>query len=385
MPCQKHNCLNNKTKILSALIYVAFLLCLLPIGIFSFRQPACNWDMLGYMALIVKMDGVKDIQKIHEITFSNAKENIPLNKYQKLVEEQPHRVKFASDPFYFEKILPIHVVKPLYVRSAFLFYKMGFTLPLATVMPSIIAYLFIGVFLFYWLAKYLKTGIAFLGGIFISYSLFTINVARLSTPDCLSALFLFIAFYFILEKKNVVVMFLFLLFSVFTRLDNIITAFLILTILTLFPKLKLINNKQYYLMVLILIISWVLIVLPVRQFGWNIFYYPEYARHIDFSRDFDQPVSVSGYFEMMYSNLITTVVSYHFIFFMFLALLIVAHPAVPFRKFSFDKLFLLGLTGIIFLRFLLLPDLSDRFYFWFYLVIIIMLVKKISPQTVSSS
>jgi hypothetical protein len=60
-----------------------------------------------------------------------------------------------------------------------------------------------------------------------------------------------------------------------------------------------------------------------------------------------------------------------------------ANPATSFRKLNFDQTFLLVLAGILFFRFLLLPDLSDRFYFGFYLVVIILLVRKFSTGTLT--
>ena len=126
-----------------------------------------------------------------------------------------------------------------------------------------------------------------------------------------------------------------------------------------------INLRQYFLMTAILGITYVFAILPVTQFGWSIFYYPQYAKHIDFSRDFNQAVTFSSYMELVYSKLVTAMVSTQFTFFMFLCLLILGNPFSSWRKFTFDQAFLLLLLFTIFFRFLLLPDLSDRFYFWF--------------------
>jgi hypothetical protein len=365
------------------LVYLAFLFCLLTVAFFTFKHPAYNFDMLGYMALIVRMDKTQNMEEVHAITYSSARQTVPAEVYEKLTSTPDFRKEYASNPSRFEKILPIYIVKPLYVWAAWFFYKAGFSLTTATVMPSIIAYLITGLFLFYWLRKYLKTAIAFLGGLLIMLSIFTLAVAGLSTPDCLSALFLFIATYFILEKRNLTWMFIFFLLSVFTRVDNSITCFFIITFLAFSTKWKQVSKARYFVMLAILGIAYVCIVLPVTQFGWNIFYYSQYARQIDFSRDFNQTVSFFSYLELVYSKLITALVSTHFTFFLFLGLLVMANPATSFRKLNFDQTFLLVLAGILFFRFLLLPDLSDRFYFGFYLVVIILLVRKFSTGTLT--
>jgi hypothetical protein len=135
---------------------------------------------------------------------------------------------------------------------------------------------------------------------------------------------------------------------------------------------------QYLLMLTVLIIAYISIMLPVREFGWNIFYYNEYTRHIDYTRDLDQSISASSYFSLMYSKLVTAFVSTHFTLFLFLGLLVMVERNFSFKRLSFDQTFLLLLAGITFFRFLLLPDLSDRFYFGFYLIVLVLLIRKLS-------
>jgi hypothetical protein len=368
--------MNGRSRFFLGLIYLAFLVCLLPVAFFTYKHPAYNFDMLGYMAVIVRMDQTKDIQQVHSITYDQARQYIPTADYEKLTSIPAFRKKFATDPTQFEKILPIYTVKPFYTSMAWLFYKAGFSLVIATVLPSILAYLLIGLFLFYWLSKYLQRGIAFLTGLLMMFSIFTVAVAGLSTPDCLSALFLLIAFYFIIEKFSLAWAFLFFLLSILARVDNVVTCFIILSFLTFSGKWKRISLRQYFWMLLMLGITYICVILPVTQFGWSILYYSQYSRHIDFSKDFNQSMSLLSYLSLVESKLVTALVSSQFTFFMLLSLLIIGHPRLSFRKLNFDQSFLLVLLGIIFFRFLLLPDLSDRFYFGFYMLILVILVKQ---------
>ena len=368
-----------KNRLFSFLSYVAFFLCLLPVAIFSFKHPAYNFDMLGYMALVTRMD-THDLNEVYATTYEKAKQDIPTEEYRKLTEALPFRIKMASDPLQFEKILPVYSVKPLYIGLCWLSYRLGFSLVASTVIPSIISYLIIGLFLLFWLRRYLQPVVAFLSALLIMYSMFVVAIAGHSTPDCLSALFLFVSIYFILEQRNIPLMFLFFLLSIFTRVDNVITCFFIISFLALNKKWKTINLRQYFLMAAILGIAYICAIFPVTQFGWSIFYYPQYAKHIDFSRDFNQAVTFSSHMQLVYSKLVTAMVSTQFTFFMFLCLLTLGNPFSAWRKPTFDQAFLLLLLFIIFFRFLLLPDLSDRFYFGFYLVFIILLVRKLQPQ-----
>jgi hypothetical protein len=336
--------------------------------------------MLGYMALVIRMDSSYSIEKIHELTYSNAKQNIPPEEYNKLTETPAYRKRFETNPSEFKKILPNYIVKPLYTWLCWLFYKSGFSLPIATALPSLISYLLLGLFLFHWSSKYVHIGIAFLGAVLIMDSTIVTAIARLSTPDCLSALFLLVGSYFILERRNTFFMFIFSFLSILTRVDNIITCFIIISFLTFSLKWKTIPIKQYFIMLAILFATYVLIILPVTQFGWSIFYYGQYARHIDYSRDFDQPITLSTHFSLMYSKLTTAFISTHFTFFAFLGLLVFVSKNFSFRNLSFDQTFLLVLILIGLIKFLLLPDLSDRFHLAFFLVIIILLIRKLNSQ-----
>jgi len=332
------------------------------------------------MALVVKMDRPNSVAQIHEIAYSSARQNIPPEEYKKLTETPSYRKKFETDPSEFRKILPNYIVKPLYLWLCWLSYKSGSSLTMATVIPSIISYLGLGIFLFYWLRKYLQMVFAFAGTGLIMFSVFITTIARLSTPDCLSALFLFVSIYFILEKRNLTLMSLFLLLAAFARIDNIITCFFIISFLAFPKKWKMMNRKQYFFMVAVLAIAYITIVLPVREFGWSIFFYSNYAKHIDYSRDFNEPVSSLSYFSLVYSKLVTAFVSTHFTFFLFLGLLILVTKKFSLRTLSFDQTFLLVLAATGLFKFLLLPDLSDRFYLGFYLTIIILLIRKFFPK-----
>ena len=234
-----------KNRLFSFLSYVAFIFCLMPVAIFTYKHPAYNFDMLGYMALVIRMN-THDLNEVHAKTYEDAKQCIPVDDYNKLTETLPFRKKMASDALQFEKILPIYSVKPLYIGLCWLFYKCGFSLVASTVIPSIASYLVIGVFLFYWLKRYLQPLIAFLSGLLIMCSMFVVAIAGHSTPDCLSTLFLFVSFYFILEKRNAKLMLLFFLLSIFTRADNVITCFFIISFLTFSRKWKMIERKQFF-------------------------------------------------------------------------------------------------------------------------------------------
>src|SRR4030095_7830598 len=120
-----------KRRFFLSLIYFAFLCCILPAAIYIYKNPAYNFDMLGYMALIVKMDKPHTIGEIHDITYSTTRQTIPTDDYKKLTETSLYRKRFESDSSEFRKVLPNYIVKPFYIWFCWLFYKGGSSLPMA--------------------------------------------------------------------------------------------------------------------------------------------------------------------------------------------------------------------------------------------------------------
>jgi len=366
----------NEFSILKVLLHFSYAIFLFFICLFAYRKPVYNWDMLAYMAIVIKMDH-HDINQIHKITYSTAKINIPSVEYGYLITS-PYREKMADSPSDFYAQLPFYAVKPLYIGMVYLFYKAGCPLTISTVLPSIFGYFLVGLLLFHWLKKYCKLFFAFIYGVLIMYSPFIVNIARISTPDGLSTFLLFTAFYFIVEKPSIIWMSLFFILAVFVRLDNIITCFFILSFLLYSDKWqKSVSVYQYILILLLLIISYFSITLiTIRPFGWNILYYPTFVQYYNLSHQFHVASPLKAYLALLYSQAITAVVFHNFTLFTLLVLVIVSPFSVTFHNLKFDQLFSLLLISIIVGRFILYPDLADRFYISFYLCILVSLIKK---------
>lgn len=367
--------ISNPGKFVKIVLIVIYCYCLFLIGLFAYRHPHYNWDMLGYMALVIQEDH-SDISQVHEITYKTAKENIPATDYEHLVGSE-RRKNLSENRETFFKTLPFYAVKPMYIKMVSLFHKAGFSLPISTVLPSIIFYLMIGLLLFYWLLKYLKIIWAFAASLFIMLSSFMVFMPRLSSPDCLSAFLLLSAFYFIIEKPSIKWVFFFLFLSVFARLDNIVPCFFILSFLFFTKKWQEKIKLKYYLLMLIILTAcyFGIIAVTMRPFDWDVFYYPTYALHMNLSHSFNSSFSLKEYVALVFSQVTTAIVFYNFLFFMFFLLLIIS-PSIKYRNFTLEQAFSILLLLIILFRFILYPDLSDRFNIAYYLCFLIIFVKK---------
>ncbi|HTS45960.1 MAG TPA: hypothetical protein VMH01_16280 [Puia sp.] len=364
-----------------SLVLIAYFLCLLPICIFSFKRPYYNWDMLAYMGVVLYHDQ-DNAQLIHDKVYTIAKEEIPAKEYTLLTDSSvEYRQRLEKNAASFYNQLPFYVVKPLYTKSIYLLNKSGYSLIHSIILLSILPFLLIGALLFLWLQKYLPILVAFAASLLIMYSAPMIDVIRTSSPDCLSALFLFGAFYFLIEKKPLTVAFGLLLLSVFTRLDNIVPSFFILTMLLFTNKIK-ISPGKYALALLVFFSCYLIIARNASSFGWSVFYYPSFLKQLNLSYHYQPLFHFRDYFTLAYSHLVTGLLASNLVLFLFLLLLVFfPFPSFRFYNFNFDQMIAMTILVIFIVRFIFQPAIADRFYIAYYLCILVLLVRKQAGST----
>ena len=363
-----------KNKILLFLYVTAIFLA----GLYALKKPLYNWDMMAYMAIVVGYDH-PDPNQIHDTVYHIVKQQLPAEVSSQLTDggiEFRKRMAENSNEFY--RQMPFYSVKPLYTGLIYIFYKTGIPLIEATVLPSFMGYLLIGLLLIFWIKRYLEFPIAAAFCLLIMFSGPMWEIARCSTPDCLSTFLLLSALFCILEIKSLGFAFLWLLFSITGRLDNVIPAFFIISLLTFSKKcgFRICLNK-YFLLLLSLTICCLGVAWNTRHFGWSVLYYPTFLKSLNSSYSFQAQFHLHTYMALAISQIMTGLYFSHFILFMALAVLAFKGKShFPFQNLDFEQLFLCTLMAILITRFILQPVLSDRLYMGYYLAILILLVKR---------
>ncbi|MGN6166457.1 MAG: hypothetical protein ACTHOF_18140 [Flavisolibacter sp.] len=371
----------KRSYLLKAIYFFSILL----IGIYCFKKPFYNWDLLPYTALVLKMDHY-NAKQAHDLAYQFAKENIPAKNFQQLTDStHSYRNSMYNDAEAFNGQLPFYVVKPLYTTLIYLFYKSGIDLPHATLFPSLLAYLLIGLLLFHWLSRYLSQVATCIVALLVMISPPLIEVAKTSSPDCLSAFCLFASFYFIIEKPFLKIAFVFMMISVFVRLDNILTCLLILSVIFFSKRWdRKISFSNFFFMILSLLAVYIFISSMANQYGWSIFFYNNFASRLHPVYGSGEHFSLKSYGRVMYEHLLNGIKHSYITIFMTLLVLIFSKVS-NLKNISFNHLFALLIPLILLLRFILYPDISDRFYIAFYLIIIILLTKKITAPSLCTS
>ncbi len=375
--------INIRNVILRTIACIAFGLSLSFVAVFAFRKPHYNWDMLAYIAIVIKAEHPEYTPgQVHTATYQTALQEIPKKSYEQLTDSSnTYRRKMMTGAIEFNNQLPFYAVKPLYTGMVYLFHSTGFSLSKSTVLPSILSYFLIGLLLVYWLRSYLSLPIACMSSLLIMTSSMAVGVTRNSTPDCLSALLLLTALYCIIEKFSPRILAICLLLSILARIDNIITGFFLLSFLLFYKHPGRQISLKYYL-ALLFIFSFAYFCISIYAINshpdWSVFYYSKFMRYLDSSHEYHQNFSWRSYLALVYAHIFTALVSTHFSLFAFLVIALIGIPKFTRQHHSnFDQHCALLLLTIILARFLLFPDLDDRFNIAFYLAILVLTVKTV--------
>jgi hypothetical protein len=359
------------------IIYCLIILCA---AAFSLKKPAYNWDILPYMGVILSYEKA-DAKAIHSEVYAIAKSQVPALYYNRMVDpSNTYRNSVAQSPEVFHSQIPFYIVKPLYTGAAYLLYKAGIKLPMATIWPSAIAYFLTGLLLFYWLKRYWSDLYACMAGLLVMLSPPLLTVAGLSSPDALSGFLLFTAVFFLTEKRSATTAFVFLLLAVFARIDNIIPAVFFLSIVFFANKgnYKMPAGKMVLLFA-ILFLAYFAVSANTSSFGWGLCYYPAFVKQLNSSYTANSAFDFKGYLALVKSQLITGLYfSFVTLFFFLVLLLLWSGAARGFSSLTIEQMLAVIFVVIMVVRFILQPLITDRLYIPYYLSVISFLVKKSS-------
>ncbi len=352
------------------------------VSFYSFKKPEYNWDMLTYMALVLKMDHVGS-DSIYKTVYNTARNELPEMSYYQLTNpSNVYRKKMSESSDAFSLQLPFYIIKPLYIALCYALYKKGFSLTAATVLPSVISYAMIASVLLFWLLRYLSVLFASTLSLLIMLSPPLQELARLSTPDALSTFLLFSSFYFLLEKRNIIIIAMLMMAAVFARLDNILTCISVISLLAYSERpLKRNVTIRYTAIFLLLALSYFIVAANATQYGWSLFYYDTFSHFISSSHGFQPSFILRDHLQIMSANGMNGLrYSHIIIFFAMILSIFIGRPISTIKEFSFDQLFALLLLLIIIIRFILYPDVADRFYVSFYLIAPILIVRTLPAE-----
>ena len=335
-----------------------------------YERPSYNADIMPYMAVVLGYDD-SDLTRVHQQAYVIAKEQIPSLYYERITDiHHTFRNEIRNDVDKFFQNVSFFKVKPLYNFSIYIFYKLGASLVKATILPSLLSFLFITALLFYWLNDSMHILKAMLISLGIVISPPVLEAARLSTPDALSTAFVLLSFYLIFKNYNWFWIVLTLSMSIIARLDNIILAFLLLLFYHFFQsrkESKLTFSRNSIVHIIILIV-WTL-------YGFLIMQYANYQNA--FENAFTEMWINKNPFRVAIKGMTTIQFSYLPTVMIICGVVIFKKRIDSLKSFTQTQWFYLLMVLYIFIKYLAFPNLTTRFYLPVYIVVIVMMVEEL--------
>ncbi len=315
--------------------------------------PGNNGDLPYYIATALTKDGKTDLQALSE-TKTIIRFEVDGRRKGEILNQMENADK---------NILDYYRIKPLYVSIIHLLHQAGFSFVTATLIPSILSYFGIGILVFSWCIKICKPWPSLIFSVILLLTYPCLILARLSSPDALSNIFLFYSLYRIYFGKRYYWTVLILMISLFIRLDNFISVIVLLALMYVWPdKQKRMKSGEFMLFIFISVFIGI---------GINFLFEPEFLwflRFTYFQSATAYRLQVLIYFLSLSQSFLTSLILIGLIAFFS------ARNAVP----KTAVFILVSIACIIFIRFLFFPSLEERFLTGFYLAAFLILLELLS-------
>ena len=324
--------------------------------------------MVAYMGCVMNLEKA-NTEEAHQETFDALRNELNQEKYEQLTTLS-FREAMKNDVSAFNENLAYYNIKSSYVRFIQLVYKLGFTLTLATVLPSLICVFLIVLILFFYLENEFKNSLlAGLISLLILYFPQTISLARISTPDAFSALILLLVALLYLKKSNWYL--LLMLFSITVRTDNVIWCFMLLLLDTFFDS----NPKRRYVLIASSVSCLALYFFLNAHYnngGWEVLFYNSFVERQIFPLTTTPSLSLPQYLFTLLKKLPEHIPTFACLILFFLGII----KKVSIREFLSERYarLIIVCAATFCVRFILFPMLDFRYYYSFLLVLFVSIV-----------
>ncbi len=312
--------------------------------------PGNNGDLPYYIATALTKDGKTDPEALSETKFIIRSE-VGGSKQGALLNQMETAEK---------NILDYYRIKPLYVFIIYFLHRAGFSFVTATLIPSLLSYFGIGCLVFSWCIKIFKPWPSLIFAMILLLINPCIILARLSSPDALSNIFLFCSLYRIYFGKSYYWTALILMISLFIRLDNFITVLVLLTLMQVWPGKQNQMRSGTYVVFMILVVFFGISInfLFEPKFWWflRVTYLQSAAAY---------GLQVLIYFLSLSQSFLPSLILIGFMAFFS------ARNTLP----KTAVYILASIACIIFIRFLFFPSLEERFMTGYYLTVFLILLE----------
>lgn len=351
------------------LIKIVFFISLCLGIVYAGLYPRYSWDMIPYMACVIQKT-TPDPEACHAATYQLLRQELGDEKYDEFSYNE-YTLAMESDHEAFSENLPYYTIRIVYINMVNFFYQLGLPLSFSSLLPSLISVFLIILTLFFVLSKELKSSlVAAAISILILFLPPIIRMARLSTPDSLSALFLLLITVAYLYRSNWFLIFLLMAISVMTRTDNVIWCSILLLLEALYSSEK--KSKGLMLLFMFVLASIYLIINHLySNGGWEILFYSTFIERQNFPLSQTPSLTIGNYIWTMFTR---TPEYLPWILLIFIGLYYLKIKNLKVLLKSRGSKIVLACILSFFSKFVLFPSFDSRFYFGLILMVGVALV-----------
>lgn len=349
-------------------IYI-FLLFIVSVFLFNFNfnEREYGWDMPGYLGSYFQLTDIPDNEILHNV-YSSIEKEAPIPHYNKMVgyfENGNWNDFISKNPNAFKQQIPYYSIKVLYVFFIFCFIKIGFSAPMAVLLPNLISFFIFGFLLFSVFRKIFdnRNGISFIVTVLLLFLPPLRYLSTISSPDMLSLLFLTWFIYSVIQKDKLYIQSMILMLVVFTRPDLIVFCLSYLGFYFLYNYFK--NKKIDGLAIIygLIMIGLYMLILKINNYpGWADVFYDSFILRRKFITG-EAHFSASTYYQILLEN----IVNFKKITLLAIVFLIVI---LYFSKSRWMKFFSFVIFCNIYLKFLFFPAPGEYRFFISFLILL---------------
>ncbi len=355
-----HN-LSEREFVISKVYSVVFLIYLLGLSVIAFIKPFHNWDMIPYMGIVLSYEN-SDPQKVYTQTYSELKSTVSADEYA-LLNSGAYRAGVSSSNEAFQQQLPFYTNRPLYTSLVYLFHVAGVPIINATVLVSILAGIGMALVMYKWLSQNLEPLAALLISLILVPATGILEVMRLSTPDALSSLWLLLCLYMIVHNKPALYIGILGCLSIFTRADNILFMGLVVAFAGFYSNTYRISKKEFLILGICFLLSYFGVVLYFGSYGWETTFYHVFIGRLVTPLTTPHHVSVFMYITTFIKQYVITLLGYYLLpVFLFCAGVVAFSSNIRVTSQSIYKELSLLLLVFFVVRFLIFPDMQNRYF-----------------------
>jgi len=220
---------------LGALALLLFALLVLRTARALAQAPETNWDMLPAMALALEWEE-DDPVELHRRTYAAARAELSPATFAELTAAGVRQARFR-DPLAFHEHLPFYRARVLYSLSVYALHRLGAPLSSATYLVPIASFVAAALLFLLWARRHLPLPAAVLFALGLAHLPALLNQAGTSSADALATLLLCAGAYVLLERRSWLGAAGLLLLSLGARPDGVILiGFLAAALFALQPR-----------------------------------------------------------------------------------------------------------------------------------------------------